>query len=409
MKKITLLFILITFLTIVSYSQNTDLSEVKKLNQEVINLYKAGNLEAAIKISEKLIKIEKKSNSSDKMNLAIITANTARMKKEMFQKLVRKMKTEKMNRNDYLKIFKQSDKYAIKAEEDFKDAIRIFDDLKSDSNQAAFAKSQYAWLLYNHRGKPDRKIVIDPTKPERYEEAEKMYLESLASYDKTLGKDADLSIIAVFDIAEFYLNWSKFEDSIPFYERFIQTVEKKYGKNQVSLTPALRSLADILVMTDRDAEANKLADRITAITGKKEPLPRPNFNLQLRKKYSASIGNQILISKVTAQNNLGDVTSRQGLLRGGEFAASGTQYTYSDNASISIRNRSVWVQVTIDEEGNVIDADPVESKNSDADRTRLEKEARDRVKDWKFKPFVYQGKARKMRAFVAYVSSKVST
>ncbi len=247
MKKIISIIFLCLFLIVPTFSQSDNSknqNEINKLNQEILSLYQAGKLEQAIEIADKAVKIAKKDDSTDKFELAILSATSARLKKEMFQKVLQQMYAEQKSKEEYQKLRKELDGYAIDAEKDYEDAIKIFDDLKSDSQQAA-AKSQFAWILYKHPGKPQQKIITDPNKLERFEKAEKLYLESIDSYVKTLGQDSDSSLIASFDVAEFYLTWSKFEKAIPFYERFIKFFEKKYGSDQQSLVPALSSTLSI--------------------------------------------------------------------------------------------------------------------------------------------------------------------
>ncbi len=408
MKTAVILLTLCAILIVPNYAQDNK-SELDKLNKEIVTLYTKGELEEAVKVSDKVVKLGNKSKSIDKRTSAVYLATSARLKKEMFQKLRQRLLTERMDAKEYEEVRENANEYAVQSEENFKDAVEMFDDLKSDSQQAAFAKSQYAWLLYNHPGKPNRKIVTDPNKLERFEDAEKLYLEALASYDKSLGVDSNSSILTVFDLAEFYLNWSRFEKSIPFYERFIQTVEKKYGKDQATLAPALRSLSEIMILTERDSEAKKFANRISKITGKKEPEPKPNFDLRLRKKFSAS-KKQVLVETIDPadlMNGIETYNNTLAILRGGRRGEADTQYTFDSNSSIGIRNNRIWVEVLIDENGEVIEAKPISNEADKKKDDDLVKEAEKMVKSWKFEPFEYEGKKMKMRGFVTYTSTKV--
>lgn len=411
MKNIISTILLSLFLIVPTFSQSDNSknqNEINKLNQEILSLYQAGKLEQAIEISDKAVKLAKKDDLTDKFELAILSATSARLKKEMFQKLLQQIYAGQKSKEEYQKMRKELDGYAIDAEKDYEDAIKIFDDLKSDSQQAAAAKGQFAWILYKHPGKPQQKIITDPNKLERFEKAEKLYLESIDSYDKTLGQDSDSSLIASFDIGEFYLTWSKFEKAIPFYERFIKFFEKKYGSNQQSLVPALRALAEIAVMTEKETEADTLAKKINAITGKEET-PEPIFNLQLRKKFSAS-KTQVLVETIRPE----DLTSgfetynnRLAILRGGRRGEPDTKYNHSENSSFSIKNRTVMVEVLIDEKGEVEEAKAVFDENKKDSIKKLKQESEKAVKGWKFEPFEYKGEKRKMRGFVFYVTTKV--
>jgi hypothetical protein len=176
------------------------------------------------------------------------------------------------------------------------------------------------------------------------------------------------------------LRYVKFEKALSNYQRFISTIEKKYGEDQKILIPALNSVADILVATNDDEKAKEIIKRITEIGGKEKDFPEADF---------------ILNGRMISPESSAKVSDKR------VFAA---QYTYTPTYRIILLSpmmtnstyKSVPVKVLIDEDGGIIEA------TANIKDEKLKKEAEEAVKEWRFYPFEYEGKRTKLRGYVIF-------
>jgi hypothetical protein len=267
---------------------------------------------------------------------------------------------------------------AKSAEDRFRDSLNVYvRSGKGDSLPAAALRSELAWLLNNYlaaRTSPEIRARID--------EAEKLYSESLAIQEKLAGGESDTTLRTVLACGDFYMRWVNFEKALPFYERYIAAVEKKQGANSKALVPALRGAVELLVITVREKEAGEIAKRISGITGKPENLPVTFPRLALRGRNIVRVKNP----RFAPPESFND----PGLLFSSAYGAG----VFAPMGGFKVR--PIAVSILVDENGNVVEAKAVEPGLKNVED--VEKAAMNS----KFRPFVYNGDAHKMRGAIIY-------
>jgi hypothetical protein len=118
--------------------------------------------------------------------------------------------------------------------------------------------------------------------------------------------------------------------------------------------------ADILVTTGRDSEAAEVAKQIAEIEDSREYVPVPGRNV------------------------LGPATSKIDIRFGNTL-----------NSSALLSSQALEIELLIDETGSVTSAEPAEGLIGDR---KIVDSVRKRALTWKFRPYVYEGTAQKMRA-----------
>lgn len=100
----------------------------------------------------------------------------------------------------------------------------------------------------------------------KYEQAEPLYQRLLETYEKTNGPD-DLNVLWCLEtLAEVYAVQGKYALAEPLYKRSLVILEKEHGSR---LDETVRKYADLLVKTNRKAEAEILAKRTGVNLGRK--------------------------------------------------------------------------------------------------------------------------------------------
>lgn len=363
-------------------------TQKKELAEQIATLYQKGELEKAVQAGEKLVALEKDATGSSAYKIAVI--NLARIERDYYTALENKLTADnKLSRTADNKL-SAADRKALAdnvlrigddSERLFREALEINEKAgKGQTVQTADIKQNLAWIIYNHSAGAK---TIDGARA-RIDEAEKLYLDSIALNESLRGKDADETLFVARDIGDFYLNYVNFEKALSFYERFIQTYGQKHGENHPNLVAALRSYASILFTTMQDGEAAAAVKRIETIIQKKEPLPKGELDLYLRSKdavaYSSPIFMEFNQKAETFRNKL---------------KAEGKTLDDSNRAGMP-RMIFVFVRVEVDETGKVTKAEAVH----DNDRYRDEAEAT--VSKWTVRPFSYNGTAGKMRGILTY-------
>ena len=345
------------------------------LSQQVASLFEQGKLDEAIPVAKKVVAVERsKSRESDTYAMAL--ANLGLLHKERLRRLLRTNDTAKPEewRERAEKIRDDGDD----AEKYLRESLAI-NRKRGDSETlaAAATRNELGWVLNNYlspRTTAEARARID--------EAEGLYTETLAIHEKLTGADSDTTLKTALVFGEFYLRWINFEKALPFYERYIAGVEKKYGTSAKALVPALRGVLETLVVTMRDDEAKELAKRIGTITGRDEPVPASSPRLSLRGRKIE----KVKLSIFAPPDFENDPRSLFSYIVGAGAPSLGG----------ITRVKHAFVSIVVDEEGNVIEAKSADPK------IRGVKELEEAARNSKFRPFVYKGTARKMRGALTY-------
>lgn len=357
-----------------AFAQSAQATESQKLSQDIAAFYQQGKFDKAIPLAEKLVEIQRKSGNPQ--SLATALTNLAILRKERFQKAKRQLALTQpppgtgIPREQFeerIKSVEEMNEDGEQAEKLFREVLDIYQNqLKTESPQLAMAQNEFGWLLYNYFKQPEKNIDATTqtnNSRARIDEAEKLLTQALTLREKILGAEDDATLATVLNLAEFYRRFVNYEKALPFYERFLLAAEKKYGKSNKNLIPALRSFAQVLVTTNREAQAAEIVKQIAGITGQKENLPQPTENLSLR----------ITRSEL---ERLQQIPSNKDVIR---------RY-----------KRPIPVRVVIDENGKITEA------IADVDDEKLKARIEQSIREISFRPFVYKGAPQKMRGVVSF-------
>lgn len=340
-------------------------TEKKALTDKAFALYQQGKLDDAIKLAEKVVRLEEKSNQTDTTSHFNAIMNLARMKRDNFVVLRNKSKDKNYDIRSRVAIAERSSENARESEELYRKAMALNESGGRGRNaQTADVKSELAWLTYNFLPPTDKPSIAYSRS--RIDEAEQLFTESLALNEEIRGKDAPETLTLVLGLGNFYLKYDNYEKALPFYERYIPAVEAKNGKNHPGLVDALRPYAQILAATFQDSDSAAAVKRIEEITGQKESSPPGELGLHLRSKDSVA------------------------------FHASFFNVSRSKNSAFRSEVTNTRVKVTVDENGKIIEA-VADAKDAGV-RERAERE----VSKWTIRPFSYNGTTRKMRGYLNY-------
>ncbi|MEP7211939.1 MAG: tetratricopeptide repeat protein [Acidobacteriota bacterium] len=361
--------LLLTF----AFSQGTTANSNEKntLTDQAAELVRFGKLDDAIKIAKKVVSLEKKSRSADSTSYVNAVLNLARMKRNKFLLLREKASARDLVFAEVVGLLDQASDAAADADGLYREVIEVSETAgRQRSTQVADAKSELAWLMNNYSALPRPVPVIGIRS--RIDQAEALFSESLELNNEIRGNDADQTLIVVIAFGNFYLKYDNYEKALPFYERYIQTIEKKHGQKAAELVNVLRPFAQILYATLREEECNAAIKRIEEITGRKEDLPLGKLGLYTRSKDAVAF----------------DLERAQ--------AAQTKWVAGGGSRSVSARTKNVQVRTTVDTAGKVIEAI---AETNDAN---LRKRAEQEVLKWFIRPFIYNGEARNLRGYVTY-------
>ncbi|MGI8555630.1 MAG: tetratricopeptide repeat protein [Pyrinomonadaceae bacterium] len=350
--------------------------ERKILTDKAETLFQQGKLDEAIETADKVVDLEKNIKSADTVSYTNALINSARMKRDYFLLLRKKFQNREISPRASEAASDKMLKMAKEADADFHLGLQLNEQGgRGETAQTADIKSDLAWLLYNYIG--SRQSIDD---------AEKLFLESLALNEKTRGNDADETLFVALKTGDFYYELSNYEKALPFYERYIQTNEKNYGKNFPNLINALRPLANILFAAFQEQEAADVLKRIETITGKKEEMPKAGLNFHLRSKESVAVNTKVIL----------DFRKDMELFRAKLKAENRT--LNGNNVSMMPKMAVIPVSVVVDENGKIIEA-VANPRENDKD---LKEKAEQEVSKWNVRPFSYNGTPRKLRGVLYY-------
>jgi len=266
---------------------------------------------------------------------------------------------------------------ADKGKKYYREAIEIHSELNgAQSIDAAAAMNELAWLVYNFTHADSgaaHRAQID--------EAEELYTRAVKLYESAGTTTVQLHLQALQDFADFYMKYVNFEKAYPLYEKHVALVENKFGRNDARLVPGLRGLAQILAITERKDDAEKLRARIASITGRAESreIDLPLLRYRARKVANVS-SDEFLPTDPT------DVSRTRSIIQ-----------TYGGVYPYVIANyQSLEVAVLVDEKGDVIEAKALKP-------SKYEKKIEEAAMNSKFRPFIYNDTPQKMRGKIVFM------
>lgn len=381
LKNLTIYALIVLLLYSQAFSQETK----KDLTEKALTLYQQGKYEKAIEAAERVVQLEKANQSQDTASYVNSLINAARMKQGYIIDLQSKIADKNRFVREKIELSEKSSQIAAEVETLLRQALQLNESGgRAQTAQTADVKSELAMLVDKYN--PSVQPSIENSRG-RIDEAEKLLSESLALNERVRGKDDDKTLSVVLQTGDFYLRYVNFEKALPFYERYLQTVEKKGAKNYPETISALRSYASLLHAGFQEKESAEAIAKLEAITQKKEA-EFPAFNLQVRSKDAVAYNYQVLQGFRTENESFKSRLKLQGKTLNRSAAESAP------------RVLRVPVRVVVDEDGKIIEA------VADEKDEKLRARAVQQVSKWIVRPLSYNGAARKMRGTLTYTELK---
>lgn len=416
MKRL-LLPALFCLLFVLSAFPQENAGKAQQLNQQMMTLFQQGNLDEAAMLAESIVKIQRDEQPSKPQNLVNSLENLAEIKLARFKREIAEMNSPDLNPKNSKTISEKLQSDATDSEHILREALGLAAKISDDPTpQLIGLKNNLAWLLYNFfPPSPDPSVGFDKQSRDKFDslsrarfykrtgEAESLYNDALKRALSLSNEESDISLVSLFNLSEFEMAMGNFEAAIPHYEKCIDIIEKKYGKNSKNLLPPMESYAKVLVATDQDDRAFDIVSRIVRITGKSMSMPKALLNVSLRSDSAFTTSNAPTVEqKALANKERIELGSRSSILASGVngeaafariMAASTFGRSYYEDSN-GIKLMRVAVRVLIDETGKVIEA---EALTNDKD---TKSEAEKIVKGWKFDPVRDGGQSRKLKGYV---------
>ena len=358
----------------------------KTSTKQVFALNNEGKLDEAISLAEKIVEMENKSRSLNAPSYSILLDNLIKLKDKRIKQnhlLLNSDKSSKSEQNQALKKMKEDARYTEKL---FNAILSVYkNEIKTDTVHLASVKRAFASFLNQY--------------DQRNPRIEQLYSEAMTSYAAILGEKNENNLFTIFELSRYYFDNGRIEESIPLFEKYIQIVEKNYGKESKYLVPVLRYYTVILLTIDSEDEAKKRAAQISGITGEDEPLDdkildissrSPDSRITIRLGYLRNSPGRNLPPETLFGKSLSPETLNEARLQKTDGILS-VDKSYKD---IIYTENSV--KVLVDENGKVLEA------KSMSDDDKYAKKVENAVLKWKFKPIIYQGKPRRLRGVVLY-------
>jgi hypothetical protein len=354
MKRISLTIIICLASLVSVLAQETTQSESQKISVQIDTLYKQGKIDEAIGKAEKLVKIEAKTSLTSASYADAITTLANLLTENLRIGRAKGLPNQSIDRELEAKRriawTGENNEIADKAESLFRQALIIYNrPIDDETTQTATIKGQLAWVRFHYQGK--RVYTIDDVRP-RIDEIELFYSQAIASHEKLLGKNSDLTLRTYIEFADFYLIYVNFEKALPYFELYQTEIEKKFGTDSKKLLKCLIPIARILIMSERQSEAVEIKKRIDKLSGRNEVLT--SFDLTVRSK------------DLLAQHYVGKELKK---------------------------GRAVKVEILVDESGKIVEA------IAKTDKERIESD----MLKMTVRPFIYNNIARKMRGYFLYI------
>ncbi|HEX8747525.1 MAG TPA: TonB family protein [Pyrinomonadaceae bacterium] len=207
--------------------QTAEPDEAARLNEQVVQLYKAGKLDEALSLAKRVLQLREKASGQETQLVVEALINLAEL---------------------YL------------AKKSYKEALPLYERaLKSNERQAGPGDAGNALLL-------DKTAFLRFMNRD-FSGAENDYKRSLAINEKISGAESEQSAQSAFRLAEFYRFTNSYRKAEPLYQRAVSQMEKSAGASSPKLVPVLESYACHLSRmnrTDESIAAWKRAGQIRA-------------------------------------------------------------------------------------------------------------------------------------------------
>lgn len=188
-----------------SAQQSADLEEAKRLNEQVLQLYKEGKYTQAIPLAERALEIREKVLGKEHPSVAQSLNNLA----SLYQ-----------NQGSY-----------EKAEPLLVRSLAIREKVHGKEHPDVASSLNNLAALYYAQGS--------------YQKAEPLYLRSLAIREKLLGKEHPDVATSLNNLAELYRVEGSYQKAEPLYVRSLAILEKVLGKEHPSVATTLNNLATL--------------------------------------------------------------------------------------------------------------------------------------------------------------------
>ncbi|MDF5721778.1 MAG: CHAT domain-containing protein [Rhizonema sp. PD37] len=218
-----------------SAQQKAALEEAEHLNQQVIQLYKQGNYNAAIPLAERSVAIREKVLGKEHPDIATSLNNLA----ELYRKHGNYQKAEPL----------------------FQRSLAILEKVLGKEHPDVATSLNNLALLYDAQG--------------NYQKAEFFYQRSLVIYEKILGKEHPDVANSLNNLAYLYFIQGNYQKAEPLYQRSLAIYEKVLGEEDADVATSLNNLATLYFTQGNYQKAEPLYQRSLAIyekaLGKEHP------------------------------------------------------------------------------------------------------------------------------------------
>ena len=275
----------------------------------------------------------------------------------------------------------------------FENAIRILEsNLKTENPDLVSAKFELGALTESYDPK-----LLEPLnlreKRKRLENAQELYEQAILINERIHPKTSKIGQAIRSRLARSYAEAAEFEKALPHFRRLIDEITKNEAGPSPDLLPILNVTSAIALLTGEQALANTIAKQISLITKNVPDLSNFYFDLTLR----ADLTNQG-INEPPFVKRLSRPLVEYRLEHDPKSLSSTRTIVRSENLLVSspIQGRGFPVIVTVETDGTVIDAD-CQTEN-DVTNKKVEKI----VRRWKFRPFIYNGTAKRIKGLVYF-------
>ncbi|HEX8175431.1 MAG TPA: TonB family protein [Pyrinomonadaceae bacterium] len=222
MIRLSLALCTVLLLSQVGVAQQTgEPDEATRLNEQVVQLYKAGKLEEALTLAKRVLQLREKSLGQEPQLVVEALINLAEL---------------------YL------------AKKSYKEALPLYERaLERNERQAGPDDASNALLL-------DKTAFLRFMNRD-FHGAENDYKRSLAINEKISGTESEQSAQSAFHLAEFYRFTNSYKKAEPFYQRALSLMEKSGGAFSPKLVPMLESYACYLSRMNRADESGAVWKR----------------------------------------------------------------------------------------------------------------------------------------------------
>jgi TonB family protein len=222
MTRLSLAFCAVLLLSHVAAAQQTGgPDEAARLNEQVVQLYKAGKVDEALSLAKRVLQLRENSSGQEPQLVVEALINLAEL---------------------YL------------AKKSYRDALPLYERaLKNNERQAGPDDASNALLL--------DKTAFLRFMSRDFSGAENDYKRSLAINEKISGTESEQSAQSAFHLAEFYRFTNSYRKAEPFYQRALALLEKSAGTSSPKLVPMLESYACYLSRMNKRDESDAVWKR----------------------------------------------------------------------------------------------------------------------------------------------------